>query len=75
MGHDPFTMRPKRNLALKLAIVMLGKRQREIAHRAEMTDSVLSQIILGYRPPSPEQRKRLARVLGKPESELFSGTL
>lgn len=59
------------NLPLRLAIIMSGKRQRRIARLARMHESALSLIINGHRIPTDAERARLAKTLGKPESELF----
>ncbi len=66
---------PRLNLPLRLAIILSGKRQKRIAKLTRICESDLSEIVNGRKQASPERRARLARVLGKPESELFSGSL
>lgn len=59
------------NLALKLAIVGTGKKQGAIARSARIEQVQLSKIVTGRIEPSPTERKALARVLARPESDLF----
>lgn len=59
------------NEALKLAIFRSGKTQIAVAKEAGMDDGVLSKVVRGYREATPEQRKRLAKVLRRKVHELF----
>ena len=63
--------KPTNNPALKLAIFTSGKRQMEIARRADIHPTILSRIVNGRLPPTDEQRAALARVLRKRIDELF----
>jgi transcriptional regulator with XRE-family HTH domain len=62
------------NVPLKTAIFQTGKLQRRIATLARMNEYQLSHIVRGRREATPEQRARLAQVLGRPEHELFPCT-
>lgn len=59
------------NVALKSAIFATGKHQKRIASLARIPAEKLSHAIHGRRELDDDERARLARVLGKPESELF----
>lgn len=45
--------------------------QIEIAHKARIHESKLSNIARGWRTATPDEQKRLAKVLGIPEEQLF----
>lgn len=59
------------NTALKIAILTSGKPQNRIARDARINETTLSHIVRGRRDASPKERERLARVLGRQESDLF----
>lgn len=59
---------------LKTALVLCDRPAWRIAVEAKITPTVLSRIVSGLRPPRPDERAALARVLGKPESDLFPPT-
>jgi transcriptional regulator with XRE-family HTH domain len=59
------------NVRLKLAMFESRKKQKRIAKLARIAETQLSHIVRGRRTATPEERKRLAEVLGKPERELF----
>lgn len=59
------------NVALKMAILQSGKKQRRIATLARIHPTELSAIVRLRRAGTPEQRERLARVLGKSHDDLF----
>jgi len=60
------------NIALKTAIVQSGKKQKRIAALARIKEARLSKIVHGELSASNVVRRRLARVLGKSEAELFA---
>lgn len=60
------------NIALKVAIVGSGHKQNVIARRAGIDELRLSYIVTGRgAPPTPSEKKALARVLKVPSSEIF----
>jgi transcriptional regulator with XRE-family HTH domain len=60
------------NLLLKVAILATGKKQRQVAKRARIAESRLSCIVRrSSHPPTAVERRKLARVLGRDESQLF----
>jgi plasmid maintenance system antidote protein VapI len=59
------------NVALKAAIFATGKKQQRIARLAHVTPQDLSHAIHGRRELTDAERARLAKVLGKSESDLF----
>jgi transcriptional regulator with XRE-family HTH domain len=59
------------NLALKTAIWQRGLSQVDIAARAGLHESRLSQIIRGRRAATEEEQKALARVLRVARHRLF----
>lgn len=61
-----------RNLALKVAILESGRTQRETAKRIRMDETRLCKIIAGHGIPTKAERRRLAKVTGKPEDVLFA---
>lgn len=63
--------KPAPNVALKTAIFASGREQQRIAKLARIAPEKLSHVIHGRRELDDKERERLARVLGKPEAELF----
>jgi hypothetical protein len=60
------------NLPLKVAILATGKKQRRVAKLARIAESRLSCIVhRASHPPTPVERRKLARVLGRNEAQLF----
>lgn len=59
------------NIPLKQALVATGKKQKRIAKLVRISETELSKIVRGHREASEGERKRLMRVLGKSEEELF----
>lgn len=63
------------NEALKIAIVLSGKRQRDLALKTGLHESRLSYIVNEYGPPPSEYEKvRIAKALKKPVEDLFPPT-
>ena len=60
------------NVALRVAIAATGGTQKTVARRAGINYWRLSRIVQNDVTPTPQERKRLARILGKPVQELFS---
>jgi plasmid maintenance system antidote protein VapI len=58
-------------LNLKLAILSSGKTQREIARECEIPEPRLSEIVRGWREPTPQERERLVGTLKQPGEKLF----
>lgn len=56
---------------LKLALLADGRPAWRIALEAELSSTALSHLTTGRRPARPEERAALARVLCRPEAELF----
>lgn len=63
-------MQSRMNIALKTAIIESRKKQKRIASLARISESRISQIVHG-KPASENERKKLARVLGKDAADLF----
>jgi hypothetical protein len=59
------------NVALKAAIAATGEFQKRIASKARVDPQRLSNAIRGRTPLRDTEMARIARVLCKPESELF----
>jgi transcriptional regulator with XRE-family HTH domain len=59
------------NIPLKIAIIASGKKQRQIAQLADLTEQKLSDFVNDAARPTSEQRARLAAILNRPESILF----
>lgn len=59
------------NVALKLAIVISGRTQRETAMAAGLGEIRLSQLVTGRKTATKAERQALAAVLGCPQRELF----
>lgn len=65
------TKTPTPNLALKVAIVQSGKKQRAIARSTRIPETRLSHIVRGRLEPTEKERAVIARVLDRTEAELF----
>ena len=59
------------NAKLKLQIAQSGKRQYEVARLAGLNETELSQIVRERRPPTSDERHRIAAALAVTERELF----
>lgn len=59
------------NVVLKAALWGTGKPQERIARAARIAPQKLSHVLRGRRELDEGERKRLARVLGRTEHELF----
>ena len=59
------------NVALKTAIFASGKHQYEIADQAGIRPAYLSAAVYGRVNLTGRERARLAKILGKPQAELF----
>lgn len=62
---------PKPNVALKVAIVENGAKQRDIALKTLIPETRLSHIVRGRVEPTGEERAALATALGKTEEQIF----
>jgi transcriptional regulator with XRE-family HTH domain len=60
------------NLALKMAILQSGKSQQGLAHELGMADSLLSKFVRGWRQPSWEQQRAIAKALRTKVDHLFA---
>lgn len=60
------------NVALAKAIIDSGKKKKTIARLARMEPWQLSKMIHSNKRPTDKQRDRLAALLGKSQTELFS---
>jgi hypothetical protein len=56
---------------LKRAILLSGKAAWQVGYLADIGASTLSRICSGRREPSPDEVRRLARVLGTDPRDLF----
>ena len=61
----------ERNVALKAAIFASGEPAYLIARKAKLSRTYLSSACTGRANLRPEEKERLARVLGKEVNELF----
>lgn len=59
------------NVALKVAIVQSGKKQRAIARKTRIPETRLSHIVRGRLEATKTERELLARTLSRSVSELF----
>ena len=59
------------NLPLKLAIVLSGRSQIQIAKAANLHESKLSRIIRGHDEATEADKKAIARVLRRKVTDLF----
>lgn len=57
---------------LKICLWQSGLRQNRLAQALQMDEALLSRIINGFRQPTPEQRTRIAEILRRDETWLFS---
>jgi transcriptional regulator with XRE-family HTH domain len=60
------------NMALKVAILQSGKSQLQIAAETGLDETVLSKFVRGWRTPTPEQAKAIAKAVKAKPSELFA---
>ncbi len=60
------------NLALRNAIFASGLTQRFVAKQAGVPEAVLSMIVNGKYLPDDLEKLRIAQVVGKSETELFT---
>jgi len=67
------TTRIRTSKALFIAVKCHKLKQRELAYRADLSQSTLSQMIRGYLPikPNDPRVRRLARVVGLPVRDAF----
>lgn len=56
---------------LKVAVFEDGRPQWRIGREAGLSRTVISHLVNGVRAATPEERSALARVLARPEQELF----
>jgi transcriptional regulator with XRE-family HTH domain len=56
---------------LKLKLWSAGIRQNQLARSVGMDETMLSKVINGYREPTPEARRKIARFLRADETWLF----
>lgn len=59
------------NVPLKSAIFESKKTQKRVATLVGMRDVELTRIVRGWRDATDDEKKRLARVLHKPVTEIF----
>ena len=59
------------NRQLKIALMESSLPAYQIAQRIGISDSALSRIVCGRRVATPQERQRLAKLLGHREDELF----
>jgi transcriptional regulator with XRE-family HTH domain len=59
------------NVALKTAIVAARLTQRAVARRARIGETRFTRIVSGEYEPTEKERARLAKILGRSESDLF----
>jgi len=55
---------------IKLILLLRGIPQAELARRLGVSEAYISYVVTGKRP-GKEARKKIARILGVPEEELF----
>ena len=60
-----------KNLPLKHAITDSGLSQYAVARAAKIHDTKLSAIVNGWREPSPDEQKAIAKVLRRKVSDVF----
>jgi transcriptional regulator with XRE-family HTH domain len=56
---------------LKLQLWRKGFRQNQLARLLNIDETIVSRIVNGFRPATPEIRERIARLLGADETWLF----
>ena len=59
------------NMALKLAIVESGIKQRALSLQVEISEGRLSEIVTGRTEPTPDEQKRIAKALKRKVDDLF----
>jgi ribosome-binding protein aMBF1 (putative translation factor) len=59
------------NLVLKIAILQKFSAQADFAKQIDLNETVLSRIVRERRVATPEQQKKMSRILEIPEEELF----
>ena len=59
------------NIALKVAIVQSGQKQRVIAQRSRIPEIRLSHFVTGRLEPTHMECARLAKILGRSITDLF----
>ncbi len=64
-------MTPRKNLALKIALLRAGLSQQDAAGCVHLNVWRLSRIVNGREAPSPRVRAALAKLLRVPAHELF----
>lgn len=64
----------QRNTALEIACVLDGRRRYLIAALSDLAPQVFSAFVTGRLQPNDDQKKRVAKVLGRPVTELFPET-
>jgi len=64
----------RRATTLKISIWENGITQRELALKAGISEATISLMTNGKYNPDASQRSRIARVLKRPETELFEAT-
>lgn len=55
----------------KLKQALMAHKSYEVAKKIGIHHSTLSKFISGIQPPTEEQKKKLAKILGKTVEELF----
>ena len=56
---------------LKIAILESGFKQKFVAQRAGLTENRLACAVIGRLELTPDEQKRVAKILAKPISKLF----
>lgn len=59
------------NKALRIAVIERGLRQYEVARRVGVGEARFSGFVNGRFEPTPEEKKRIARVLRKGIADIF----
>ena len=62
------------NTALKIAIFETGLKQTVICHRADMTPWRLSRLLHGVTDATPDEKRKLAKVLKRRIAQIFPPT-
>jgi len=62
------------NLKFKMAILEAGLTQKKIAKESGLQESIISLVSRGRYNPDSVQRAKIARAIGRLESELFEPT-
>lgn len=61
----------KPRLELRVAMVMSGKKQYELARLTGLSESAISKIVYNRRQATPREMAKFAEVLGVPKEDLF----